>query len=471
MISTTGSNFSDFGKDFQLDLLHEIIADTKFGETVIDMLEPIFFPSDSFAKLIFLIKNYYQKHETILNFPNLRVEVNAKTPDSQGTLKIQLLDLIDQLENRKSINGNVHEYTLKFCKLQALKSVVNDIKPKLDRGILFEYDEIETKLRSALIFKDIDDSIDVFHNIDNVLTEVQKERIPTGISGIDDLISGGLAKGEMALVIAPLGVGKTTFLTKVANTAYLTGEYNVLQVFFEDKPEAIQSKHFSIMSEVPLSELTKKENLNLVKTRVNKVKQRNTKNNLFIQKLPADGVTVAKIKNIIKKLNAKGTKIDLLVLDYVDCLSLEKESYQSEEWSNEGKIMRQLETMVEEMDVVCWTATQGNRASTNMEVVRTENMGGSLKKAQIAHFIMSIGKTLEQKEAKRATISILKNRMGADGMVFENCVFDNGILSIDTKDLLSEIGFEEKKTKEILKRNAQRIRDNRDDDGLPLTNN
>jgi len=138
--------------------------------------------------------------------------------------------------------------------------------------------------------------------------------------------------------------------------------------------------------------------------------------------------------------------------------------YQSEEWSNEGKIMRLLETMVEEMDVACWTATQGNRSSTNMEVVRTENMGGSLKKAQIAHLIMSIGKTLEQKEAKRATISILKNRMGPDGMIFENCLFDNGTLTIDTNDILTETGFEEKRTKDILKRNAKAIRDNRPGD-------
>jgi hypothetical protein len=98
--------------------------------------------------------------------------------------------------------------------------------------------------------------------------------------------------------------------------------------------------------------------------------------------------------------------------------------------------------MAEEMDVACWTATQGNRASTSVEVVRTENMGGSLKKAQIAHFIMSIGKTLEQKEQKVATISILKNRLGSDGMIFQNCKFDNGLLEIDTNDRVTENGFE-----------------------------
>ena len=137
--------------------------------------------------------------------------------------------------------------------------------------------------------------------------------------------------------------------------------------------------------------------------------------------------------------------MDILVLDYIDCLSMEKEHSNSEEWSNEGKIMRAFESMVDEMNVAGWTATQGNRSSTSVEVVKTENMGGNLKKAQIAHFIMSIGKTLEQKDQKVATISILKNRMGDDGMIFKDCLFDNSRILIDTNDVLTEKGFETQK--------------------------
>jgi hypothetical protein len=129
---------------------------------------------------------------------------------------------------------------------------------------------------------------------------------------------------------------------------------------------------------------------------------------------------------------------------------MEKETSNSEEWSNEGKIMRAFESMVDEMNVVGWTATQGNRSSTSVEVVKTENMGGNLKKAQIAHFIMSIGKTLEQKDQKIATISILKNRMGDDGMIFKDCVFDNSKILIDTNDVLTEKGFESQKQQQSI---------------------
>ena len=446
------TSITDLGRDYQLDLFNEIITDPRFGETVIDRLEPTHFNVEAYQKLVTIIKKYYEKHETILNFPNLMTEINIQVPVDQVVLKDQLLDTVTEIENRKVTNKNVQEWVTKFCKLQSLKTVLNEISKKVDRGVVDDYDLIEKKLKDALIFKDVEDSITVFHDMENVLADDYRDPTPCGIDGIDELIGGGLSKGELALVVAPLGVGKTTFLSKVAYSGYMSGK-NVLQVFFEDKPNSVQRKHYTLMSKISLNEL--KDNKAAVITKVTKTKEKmKTKygNELFLQKLPADGVTVNNIKNIIKKLNAKGNKIDVLVLDYVDCLSLDKDVHGTEEWSNEGKIMRLLEVMIEEMGVACWTATQGNRASTSVEVVKTENMGGSLKKAQIAHFIMSIGKTLEQKESNVATISILKNRLGNDGMVFQNCLFNNGLLTIDTGEKITAPGFEKQKEQQKINR-------------------
>lgn len=458
-MSSKTITIADLGRDYQLDLFHEIITDHKFGETVIEVLDSKHFNVESYQKLITILRNYYKEHETILNFPNLRSQIHMEISPEYGALRTQLLDTVQEIEERKVPNKNVQEYVTKFCKMQSLKNVIQEISKKVERGVVEDYDQIEKKLKDALIFKEVEDSITLYHDIDNVLSDDFRDPIPTGIEGIDQIMGGGLAKGELALVIAPLGVGKTTFLTKVANQAYISGR-NVLQIFFEDKEKAIQRKHYTIMTKIPLSDISKSNNTLLIKNRIDVIKKRmlvngEEKNHLFLQKLPADGVTVTKIKNIIKKLNSKGTKIDLLVLDYVDCLSLEKESNNSEEWSNEGKIMRLLETIIEEVGVACWTATQGNRASTSVEVVRTENMGGSLKKAQIAHFIMSIGKTLEQKESNVATISILKNRLGSDGMIFQNCKFHNGLLEIDTSDQITEKGFEQEKEKKLKARQRE----------------
>ena len=96
-----------------------------------------------------------------------------------------------------------------------------------------------------------------------------------------------------------------------------------------------------------------------------------------------------------------------------------------------------------------------HNSSISSEVVTTDQMGGSIKKAQVGHVIISVAKTLQQKEMKLATIAITKSRIGDDGVVFENCKFDNGMLEIDTDSSVTFLGLEEQKEEQ----NRQRVKD------------
>jgi hypothetical protein len=176
-------------------------------------------------------------------------------------------------------------------------------------------------------------------------------------------------------------------------------------------------------------------------------------NQLILEKLPSDTVTMTQIKNIIRKKIADGVKIDMVLLDYIDCVVPEKNL--GDEWKSEGSVMRGFEAMCHELNMVGWTATQGNRSSIASEVVTTDQMGGSIKKAQVGHVIITVAKTLQQKEMKLATIAITKSRIGDDGIVFENCKFDNGMLEIDTESSVTFLGLEENREEQ----NRQRIRE------------
>jgi hypothetical protein len=91
-------------------------------------------------------------------------------------------------------------------------------------------------------------------------------------------------------------------------------------------------------------------------------------------------------------------------------------------------------------------------------------MGGSIKKAQVGHVIISVAKTLQQKEMNLATIAITKSRVGKDGVIFENCKFNNELLEIDTESSVTFLGFEEKKEeknrdriKELMDKRKERV--------------
>jgi hypothetical protein len=189
-----------------------------------------------------------------------------------------------------------------------------------------------------------------------------------------------------------------------------------------------------------------------VMTRVKEIEQK-MENQLILEKLPSDTMTMTQIKNLVRKKIADGCKIDMILLDYIDCVVPEKNL--GDEWKSEGSVMRAFEAMCHELNLVGWTATQGNRSSISAEVVTTDQMGGSIKKAQVGHVIISVAKTLQQKEMKLATIAITKSRIGDDGIIFENCKFDNGMLDIDTESSVTFLGHEEQKEEN----NRQRIKD------------
>jgi replicative DNA helicase len=177
------------------------------------------------------------------------------------------------------------------------------------------------------------------------------------------------------------------------------------------------------------------------------------KNTLTLKKLPSDTLTLNQIKNQVRKLIAEGTKVDLVLVDYIDCIMPDKNL--GDEWKSEGSVMRGFEAMCHELNLAGWTATQGNRSSISSDVVTTDQMGGSIKKAQVGHVIISVAKSLQQKEMNLATIAITKSRIGKDGIVFENCKFDNELLVIDTESSVTFLGLEEQKEE----KNRQRIKD------------
>lgn len=438
-------NFGFLGTTFQQSLIKAIIEDKKYGENIIDVIESRFFDNNAFKFIMENLKELYKTYSKIPDYNTLAQKIMAENGNKESArIHIDTLEII-----KTSVETEyVKDTALNFCKQQNLKRELKNVQSIIENGDFESYAKIEQIIQKALQVGIInDDATDVFHDIEGALEKDFRHPIPTGIVGIDNLLKGGLGINELGVVLAPTGTGKTTLLTKFANTAYNLG-YNVLQIFFEDNPGNIKRKHYTIWSGVAPDEQS--DNKEEVLYRVKEV-QDNTKGSIKLLKLQSDGVTISEIKSKIRKMCSDGFKIDLLLIDYVDCISPER-SNNGEEWKGEGSIMRQLESMTNEFEMAIWTATQGNRQSISSEVVTADQMGGSIKKAQIGHVILSIGKTLEQKEHNLATLTLLKSRIGKDGVVFQNCKFNNEYLDIDTEMQNTLLGHEEEKTKTNINR-------------------
>ena len=442
-------NFGYLGFSFQQSLIKAIIEDKKYGETIIDVLDSKFFDNNSFRFIMENTKELYRNYNKIPDYNTLAQKIMAEGGNKDSS-KVHV-DTLEAIKNNESQIEYVKDTALNFCKQQNLKRELKSVQSIIESGEFEAYNKIEEIIQKALqVGISNDETTDVFHDIDGALEQDFRHPLPTGIVGIDNLLKGGLGIGELGVVLAPTGTGKTTLLTKFANTAYNLG-YNVVQIFFEDNPGNIKRKHYTIWSEIAPDQ--QPEFKDTVKEKVEEAQSRST-GSLKLLKLASDNVTVSEIKNKIRKMNSDGIKVDLLVLDYVDCISSDK-STNGEEWKGEGSVMRSLESMTGEFEMAIWTATQGNRESISSEVVTGDQMGGSIKKAQIAHVILSIGKTLEQKEHNLATLTLLKSRIGRDGVVFQNCKFNNEFLVIDTESQNTLLGHEQDEVQKRANRVAE----------------
>lgn len=445
-------NFGYLGHKFQMSLLKILITDKKFTQAIIQKIDPKYFDNQSIRLIVQMIKEYAGKYNNSVPTFDVLEQLNM-TEISAETGRQMVSDVLKDVRELELDGGEVlfqKEKALKFCKQQELSKAIKKVENLISKGDFENYDKAEEIIREALQvgIEDEDDTTGVFDNLDEVLSEDFRHPILTGVVGLDSALGGGLGKGELGVIIAPTGIGKSTIGTKFANIAYRTG-YNVLHVFFEDQKKQIQRKHICGITGISPNEQDKRKDE--IKERIADFLKTST-GKLILRKYPSEQLTFQDLKNKILKIIAEGNKIDLIIIDYIDCIISG-----GEEWETEGTLMRNLETFGQEIDVAMWVMVQGNRSSIASEVVTTDQMQGSIKKAQVGHVIVTIAKSLQQKENNLATIAITKSRIGRDGIVFNNCRFNNELLDIDTDSCETLLGFEAHLEEAEQERNRQRI--------------
>lgn len=446
------------GPDFQQKLIWQILVEPDFAKNVLPNIAVEYFDDPYLKRLFIIMLEYYREHDKVPNLQNGSIDdaiykYKSPTSEVEGEVLRGKLDQI-KLWNERVINKNqlydgdvVRKEAINFIKQQEYRKLAEYITSKTKSGEIkttaFNF-EVEEKINKIYHIGDEEDyGTDVIDDIDNALSEDFRETIPTGIEVIDAVTGNGLGKGEIGLILAPSGIGKTTVLTKIANTAFNDGK-RVLQIVFEDTIKQIQRKHFAIWSDIKLSEMS--ENRQIVKERTlsHAKKTKEIGGKLDIVKFSQEDTTLFDIRNWISRQEKKfGYKYDMIVLDYLDCL--EPNRREKELLSAELSIIKSFEAMAGDYNIPCWSAIQTNRSGFNTEFVEAHNTGGNIKRVQKSHFVMSIAKPDKSDNINLANIKILKARFAQDGHEFKECIFNNDSLEIRITDKKYLSGLKTKK--------------------------
>jgi replicative DNA helicase len=420
------TSFEKFGNHFQLRLFHFLITDKDFAAAVLEILSPEFFTNEHYQTLMTFISSYYDKYHTMPSFDNLETIIATELTDEveieylQDTLKKIAAD------NNKSDKDFIEEKATEFCKQQAMVKAIKDCVPLIQRE---SYEEIYSIIQTAInAGTSRDDGHDYF---EMAMTRLMDERspIPTGLDLLDRHLSGGLGAGELGIILAGTGVGKSMMLVYLAGEAIKRG-LNVVYYTLEMAEYMVGIRLDAKLTKIPLSNLlsdSKGEYRTTVAKQLKTIRDRTGNDVKFtIKEYPTKSASITTIRNHLMRMRNKGFVPDMIIVDYADIMK-PVSIYKEKRYELESNI-EQLRAVAGEMGVPVWTASQTNREGLDSSVVGLKAISESLAKAMVADAIISVGRDAALQESGEACYYLAKNRFGNDKIIFTG-QFDTSTLN------------------------------------------
>jgi len=401
-------NLGIFGKSFQENLCKLLVYDRPFCDQMQEVLDTGFFELkylQVFAKKLFDYKDKYKTHPvngTLNSIFNTELELEndiIQKQVKQFFVRIQATPETDDKEYIKTAS-------LDFCKKQVLKHAMMKSVPLLNKCSFEEIEKLITKaLRSGL---DNDFGYDYIKDFEERFKFKARNPISTGWSKIDKITKGGLGIGELSVVVAPTGAGKSHVLVHLGAQALKQGK-NVVHYTLELADTAVAKRYDACLTGHNLDDLLEQKDDIL-----EKIKE--VDGQLIIKEYPTKSASTTTIRNHLEKVKQTQMEVDMVIVDYGDLLRSVHRN--TEKRHDLESIYEDLRGLSQEFRCPVITASQTNRKGLNEEVITMESISEAFNKCFVADFIISLSRTIKDKNSNIGRLFIAKNRNGPDGIIF-----------------------------------------------------
>jgi len=400
-------NFSKYGKTFQEGLAALILQDRAFSDQIQEVLETQYFELKYLQVFVDKIFGYKQKYNVHPTDKIVMTILRTDLEDETDAIKKQTRDYFSRIHNTDITDQDfIKNTSLDFCRKQTLKEAMIKSVGLLKNS---SYDEIAKVINEALkLGSDSDFGYDYVADFERRFEIKARDPISTGWDEIDTLCRGGLGNGELGVVIAPTGAGKSMVLVHLGAQALLQGK-TVVHYTLELQDTSIGIRYDSCITGVSLSDMHSFKEM--IYEKVQEVPGR-----LIIKEYPTKSASTQTLKNHIEKLKQRDIKVDMILVDYGDLLK--PVTVTREKRHDLESIYEELRAMAQENKCPVWTASQTNRSGLNAEVVTLESISEAYSKCFVADFICSVSRTIDDKNNNTGRMFVAKNRFGPDGLVY-----------------------------------------------------
>ena len=419
MSSTSANNngfFGNLGRSFQEKVLQALLSDRTWGTQFIEVFNVDECLEPAYLKLV--ASKYISYYHNYKEFPTLDLLLTIIRDDLSNGSDLVLREQCHVFLQKvvKNENGNdlpwVKEKAFTFCRQQMLKKALSQ---SVDIILTDRYETVVDIMKTAIAAGVATSSgHDYVNDIDARYSQTFRHPVKTGILQLDEkkIMGGGLGAGEIGIVCAPSGVGKSHLLTHFGAQALLAGK-NVYHYTMELNERYVGIRYDSHLTGINSSDCSD------AKESIKEYFETNKENlgRLIIKEYPARSITCNTIKAHIEKMSYKGVKPDLILVDYAGIIrSTERYDLPRLEMQY---VIQEIRKMAKELDVPVWTALQSNKEGAKSDIVDLTNLAESYGQAAEADFVLGLQRMSTQKATGLGTLFIAKNRFGIDGLQFK----------------------------------------------------
>jgi replicative DNA helicase len=236
--------------------------------------------------------------------------------------------------------------------------------------------------------------------------ESARTTLPTPWTAFNELVDGGIGKGELIIFVAGPGAGKSTSMINVGAHLLKLGK-TVVHYTMELSEPYVAQRYDSVVTGIATANL--KYNLEEVEHELSKLKGQ-----LYLKFFPTKTASVTTLKAHLDKMIMQGVKPDIVIVDYADLLRSAKAK---------EKLHEELETTYEDLrglageyQIPVVTASQANRSSVESDIITSDQVASSFSKIMIGDVIISLARKTTDKIAGTGRVHFIKNRFGPDGL-------------------------------------------------------
>lgn len=279
------------------------------------------------------------------------------------------------------------------------------------------------------------------HILDYTHPAPGKELLPTGMPVLDKAMAGGVARGELTIIVGTAKAGKSHFLINIAQGAMMT--LNAFRVAFFtlelNRQEFWARLHRRITltpSKVQYKQVDRF-------TKALRQKARGYEGEMALFYYPRKTCTASMIRRHLDALIGTNFPPDLLVVDFGNVMKPER--WVRERREREASCFNDLSQIGAEYDIGVWSAAQANRDAVRKITIGKGEIGESWEIPQIVDGMLTISQTPEEREQGKCRLFGAAGRRWPDNFTLD-CTVDlskSHFKPLDFAETESESGSDE----------------------------